>query len=207
MSKPLSRVRPAPSSSITDNAAVPDRGSLSKRIFRQSRRWRRGTRAEDQTRLQGMDASTDMGPLVSEEQMNRVCGYLESGFSEGAKAVVGGGRHGDQGYFVKPTVLVNTSEKMKVVQEEIFGPVVTAIPFKDADDFVPTSQRYRLWSGGWCLDQRHSEGPPSSPQRCVPARCGSTATTSSTRRCPSVATNSRDGAAKWVVMHSRCTPK
>src|SRR5580700_1034289 len=79
----------------------------------------------------GQDESTDMGPLVSVEQLNRVCGYLESGFSEGAKAVVGGGRHGDKGYFVKPTVLVNTNEKMKVVQEEIFGPVVAAIPFSD----------------------------------------------------------------------------
>ena len=102
----------------------------------------------------GMDASTDMGPLVSEEQMNRVCGYLDSGFSEGAKAVVGGGRHGDQGYFVKPTVLVNTSEKMKVVQEEIFGPVVTAIPFKDADDLVQQANDtvYGLAAGVWTRD-------------------------------------------------------
>src|SRR5215510_6847572 len=61
----------------------------------------------------GWESSTDMGPLVSEEQLNRVCGYLDSGFSEGAKAVVGGSRQGDTGYFVKPTVLVNTNEKMK----------------------------------------------------------------------------------------------
>jgi phenylacetaldehyde dehydrogenase len=102
----------------------------------------------------GMEASTDMGPLVSEEQMNRVCGYLDSGFSEGAKAVVGGGRHGDKGYFVKPTVLVNTSEKMKVVQEEIFGPVVTAIPFKDADDLVEQANDtvYGLAAGIWTKD-------------------------------------------------------
>ena len=102
----------------------------------------------------GMESSTDMGPLVSEEQLNRVCGYLESGFSEGAKAVVGGKRLGDKGYFVKPTVLVNTNDKMKVVQEEIFGPVVTAIPFKDANDLVTKANDtvYGLAAGIWTKD-------------------------------------------------------
>jgi phenylacetaldehyde dehydrogenase len=102
----------------------------------------------------GQDESTDMGPLVSAEQLNRVCGYLESGFSEGAKAVVGGGRHGDKGYFVKPTVLVNTNEKMKVVQEEIFGPVVAAIPFSDPAQLVTQANDsvYGLAAGIWTRD-------------------------------------------------------
>jgi phenylacetaldehyde dehydrogenase len=102
----------------------------------------------------GFEPSTDMGPLVSEEQLNRVCSYLESGFSEGAKAVVGGGRHGDKGYFVKPTVLVNTNEKMKVVQEEIFGPVVTAIPFKDPEELINQANDtvYGLAAGIWTND-------------------------------------------------------
>ncbi len=102
----------------------------------------------------GQDDSTDMGPLVSAEQLNRVCGYLESGFSEGAKAVVGGGRHGDKGYFVKPTVLVNTNEKMKVVQEEIFGPVVAAIPFSDPAELVTQANDsvYGLAAGIWTRD-------------------------------------------------------
>src|SRR5450432_2550660 len=56
----------------------------------------------------GLDPETQMGPLVSEEQLNRVCGYLEAGFSEGAKALAGGRKTGDRGYFVEPTVLVNT---------------------------------------------------------------------------------------------------
>src|SRR5467141_676521 len=102
----------------------------------------------------GWEASSDMGPLVSEEQLNRVCGFLESGRSEGAKAVVGGGRHGDKGYFVKPTVLVDTTENMKVVREEIFGPVVSAIPFTDYDDVLKQANDtvYGLAAGIWTRD-------------------------------------------------------
>jgi phenylacetaldehyde dehydrogenase len=102
----------------------------------------------------GFDPDSDMGPLVSEEQMNRVCGYLESGKQEGAKAVTGGSREGTKGYFVKPTVLVNTNDKMKVVQEEIFGPVVTAIPFSDASEIVPRANDsiYGLAAGIWTRD-------------------------------------------------------
>ncbi len=102
----------------------------------------------------GFDPECDMGPLVSEEQLNRVCGFLNSGKSEGAKAVTGGSRLGDKGYFVKPTVLVNTNEKMKVVQEEIFGPVVTAIPFSDPSEIVAKANNsiYGLAAGIWTRD-------------------------------------------------------
>ena len=102
----------------------------------------------------GMESTSDMGPLVSEEQMNRVCSYLESGFSEGAKAVTGGSRHGEKGYFVKPTVLVNTDEKMKVVREEIFGPVVTVMPFSDVDDLVAKANNtpFGLAAAVWTRD-------------------------------------------------------
>jgi phenylacetaldehyde dehydrogenase len=102
----------------------------------------------------GWEPTTQMGPLVSEEQLKRVCGYLESGAKEGAKAVVGGKRAGEKGYFVEPTVLVNTNENMKIVQEEIFGPVVTAIPFKNTEELLPKANDtvYGLAAGIWTRD-------------------------------------------------------
>jgi phenylacetaldehyde dehydrogenase len=102
----------------------------------------------------GLEPDTQMGPLVSEEQLNRVCGYLEAGFSEGATALAGGQKKGDRGYFVEPTVLVNTTENMKVVQEEIFGPVVAAMPFSDPEEILPRANdsSYGLAAAVWTSD-------------------------------------------------------
>ena len=81
----------------------------------------------------GLDPQTQLGPLVSDEQFKRVTGYLDAGRQQGAKVVTGGSRVGDQGYFVQPTVLTETNPEMSIVREEIFGPVVCAIPFDDDD--------------------------------------------------------------------------
>ncbi len=82
----------------------------------------------------GLDPSCQMGPLVSDEQYRKVVGYIESGIAEGARVQAGGPVSGhERGYFVRPTVLTNTNPRMKVVQEEIFGPVVCAVPFADKD--------------------------------------------------------------------------
>ena len=102
----------------------------------------------------GMDEKTQMGPLVSDEQLSRVQGYLQSGLAEGAKAAAGGARHGTTGYYVQPTVLVDVKPDMKVVREEIFGPVVTTHRFSsfeqvqvEANDTV-----YGLGAGIWTRD-------------------------------------------------------
>ena len=102
----------------------------------------------------GLDPDTQMGPLVSDEQLQRVTGYLESGQREGATALSGGHRSGSRGYFVEPTVLTNTRPDMRVVREEIFGPVVVAAPFQSLDDIAKLANDtpYGLGAGIWTKD-------------------------------------------------------
>jgi phenylacetaldehyde dehydrogenase len=102
----------------------------------------------------GLLPDTQMGPLVSAEQLERVTGYLESGRSEGAEVVTGGGRIGDRGYFVEPTVITHTRPEMKIVREEIFGPVVIVQPFQDLDEVAALANdtTYGLAAGVWSRD-------------------------------------------------------
>lgn len=103
----------------------------------------------------GLDPSTQLGPLVSQTQLDRVTGFLESGTQQGASFATGGSRVGDKGFFVAPTVIVDVQDHMRVVQEEIFGPVLVATRFNDLDDDVikrANNTVFGLAAGVWSRD-------------------------------------------------------
>ena len=81
----------------------------------------------------GLDPSTQLGPLVSDVQLDRVLGFIGEGQRDGARFVTGGGRLGEAGYFVEPTVVADVSPDMSIYREEVFGPVLCAAPFKSGD--------------------------------------------------------------------------
>jgi phenylacetaldehyde dehydrogenase len=111
----------------------------------------------------GLDPQTQMGPLVSREQQERVLGYIQAGRSEGASITAGGDAPSHEGYFVKPTVMVNVKPDMKVVREEIFGPVLVAQRFEDINDIAAMANDtpYGLAASVWSNDVR-------TVQRIVP---------------------------------------
>jgi phenylacetaldehyde dehydrogenase len=102
----------------------------------------------------GLDPQTEMGPLVSEEQLQRVTNYMHQGKQAGASCLTGGSRKGSRGYFVEPTVITDVNPKMSVVREEIFGPVVVAEPFSKVEDVIPRANQtqYGLAAGVWTRD-------------------------------------------------------
>ena len=99
-------------------------------------------------------AETDMGPLISQLQMDRVLSYVDAGSKGGAALSLGGTREGTQGYFVRPTVFTGVKNDMRIAQEEIFGPVLSVIAFKDEADVVRLGNdtTYGLAGAVWTRD-------------------------------------------------------
>jgi aldehyde dehydrogenase (NAD+) len=100
------------------------------------------------------EADTTQGPQVSQEQMDRILGYVEAGKKEGAQCLTGGGRIGNKGYFVEPTLFTGVKDEMKIAREEIFGPVMNVLKFKSLDEVIERGNRttYGLAAAVWTKD-------------------------------------------------------
>jgi aldehyde dehydrogenase (NAD+) len=99
-------------------------------------------------------ADTKQGPQVDQDQFDKVMSYIESGMRQGARMLCGGHQIGDRGYFIEPTVFADVRDEMKIAQEEIFGPVMSIIKFKDIDELIERANKtiYGLAAGVWTKD-------------------------------------------------------
>ncbi len=101
-----------------------------------------------------LDQDTEQGPQVSQEQLDKILGYVKIGKEQGGKLVVGGNRVGDKGYFVEPTIFDNIKDEMTIAKDEIFGPVVSVLPFKNIDEVIQRANNtyYGLAAAVWTND-------------------------------------------------------
>ncbi len=111
-------------------------------------------RAKRRTVGDPLDKKTEQGPQVDNDQFTKVLSYVDAGKKEGAKLMCGGERVGDRGYFVAPTVFADVKDDMKIAQEEIFGPVMSILKFKDMDELVDRANKtmYGLAAAVWTRD-------------------------------------------------------
>ena len=111
-------------------------------------------RAKKRTVGDPFDPKTEQGPQVDNDQFEKVMSYIASGKREGAKLLCGGERVGDRGYFIAPTIFGDVQDNMKIAEEEIFGPVLSIIKFKDLDEVIDRANRtmYGLAAAVWTRD-------------------------------------------------------
>jgi aldehyde dehydrogenase (NAD+) len=106
-----------------------------------------------------LDPATEQGPQVSQEQLDKILGYVDLGKKQGANLVTGGARRGDRGFLVEPTIFENVKDEMAIAKDEIFGPVVSVLPFKNMQELLPRANRttYGLAAAIWTrdLDKAH----------------------------------------------------
>jgi len=100
------------------------------------------------------DKKTEQGPQVDKDQFDKVMSYIEIGKKDKAKLVAGGNRVGDKGYFIEPTVFADVQDNMRIAQEEIFGPVMSILKFKDVAEVVERANKslYGLAAAVWTQD-------------------------------------------------------
>jgi len=100
------------------------------------------------------DLSTTQGPQIDADQFNKIMDYIDRGKKQGADCVTGGKRHGERGFFVEPTIFDNVSDDMDIAVDEIFGPVISVLPFKDLDEVIERGNKtlYGLAAAVWTKD-------------------------------------------------------
>jgi aldehyde dehydrogenase (NAD+) len=100
------------------------------------------------------DPETEQGPQVDQAQFDKIMHYIDQGKKEGASCLTGGERHGTRGYFVKPTLFANVNDEMKIAQDEIFGPVLSVLKFKNVDEIIERANNtfYGLAAAVWTRD-------------------------------------------------------
>ncbi len=111
-------------------------------------------RAQERKLGNPFDPATTQGPQIDADQFNKILDYIERGKNAGATCVTGGGREGDQGFFVQPTVFDNVSDDMDIATDEIFGPVLSIFPFRDIDEVIERANKtfYGLAAAVWTKD-------------------------------------------------------
>ena len=151
------------------------------------------------------EQDTVIGPLITEAHRDRVEGYIQSGRDEGGEVVAGGGRPAnlEKGFYVEPTLIANGRPDMKVVQEEIFGPVIVAVPFDDEDEGIAIANGTEFGLYDYVFSKDTSRAHARAAAACAPATSASTRCSATTRRrsaarstAASVATAARSASTR-----------